>query len=343
MKLQFSLTYILRLAFLIFHLTLSVSVAAEPRVSCSTSGEMENYAIDIVEKINKTALTILSTPLDQQTFENILRPWNRLSAQLAQDLDVLDALSKMDAPSSATASQIYDELHAYLFEVNQNPELRQTLINCSLSIAHNPELDPFQRYIGARFVEDDYNELVYLCGTAEEEEDSSAADCTVFSLKSGSFTEAHISDLAHKILSENADAVCIQEVAAENHAYDLYKALCRNYAHFVYVPPSPASSLSRNQRKRGMLIASKFGNDAVKILPVRSHRDRDDDKKAGGSWEAGVNVGYGGEDGPQFNGYVKGEAHDEKGNYVEGRADHNFNRNEGNVGVRGGNKDEEDK
>ena len=342
MKLQFSRACILGSAFLISQLTLSISVAAEPRASFTTSREMEKYAIDIVEKINKTALIILSTPPDQQTFENTLRPWNRLSAQLAQDLDVLDALSKVDVSSSVTASQLYDELHAYLFEVAQNSELRQTLINCSLSIAHNSELDPFQRYIGARFVTDDCNEPVYLCGTAEEQ-NSSATDYTVLNLESGSLTEVQVSDLAHKILSENVDAVCIQEVASEDHAYVLYKGLYKNYAHFVYVPPSPASSLSGNQRKHGRLIASKFGNNAVKILLAKSNKDRDDDRKAGGSYEAGVNFGYGGKDGPQVDGYVKGEAHDDRGNYVEGRVDHNFNRNEGNVGVRGGNKDEDDR
>jgi len=114
MKSQFSVACILGSAIFISQLPLSVSVSAEPKVSFTTSREVEKYAIDIVENINKTALTILSIPSDQQTFENTLRPWNQLSAQLSQDLD---ALSKIDFPSDATSSQVYDELNAYWFEV----------------------------------------------------------------------------------------------------------------------------------------------------------------------------------------------------------------------------------
>lgn len=72
-------------------------------------------------------------------------------------------------------------------------------------------------------------------------------------------------------------------------------------------------------------------------------KSRRDDNQEGGSWEAGIRIGYGGGDETQVNGYVKGEAHDDKGNYVEGGVDHNFNRNEGTVDVHGGNKNDKNK
>lgn len=338
MRSQFSLTCILGSAVFISQLALNVSVAAEPRASFATSTEIEKYAIDTVENIRKTAFTILSTPPNEQTFENILRPWNRLSAQLSQDLDALHALSRLDVPSSETAAQVADGLQAYLLQVDQNPELRQTLIDCSLGIAQNPELDPFQRYIGARFVRDASNEPVYLCGSAGEG-NSPAKDCTVFSLKSGSLKGTQVSDLAHKILSENADAICVQEVAAEDDAYELYKILRTHYAHFVYVPSSSASSSLGNHRESGLLIAGKFRGDLPKILLARSHRDRDNER-GGASGEVGVSGSWGDGKGIQWEGYVKGEAHDGQGNYVEGQVTQRDDGT-GKVDVRGGHESDD--
>ena len=185
------------------------------------------------------------------------------------------------------------------------------------------------------------DEPVYLCGDSDEQ-NSAETDYNVLNLESGSLTEAQVSELAHKILLKNADEVCIQEVATDDHAYSLYKALHKKHAHFVYVPPSLTLNVLTNHRKRGMLIASKF-SDTLEILLARSSRGGGDDRQSGGGWEVGVDVKYGGKDEPQFDGYVSGEAHDDKGNYVEGRVDHNFNSNEGTVGFRGGNKDEENR
>jgi hypothetical protein len=333
MKPRFNLTCILGSAVLISQLTLSVAVAAEPGASFTTSGEIEKYAIDTVEKIRKTALTILSISSDQQTFENTLRPWSRLSAQLSQDLDALNELSKLDFPFSTTASQVSDGLHAYLLEVDQNPELRQTLMNCALAVAHNAELDPFQRYIGTRFVKNSSDEPVYLRGAAEEQH-SPATDYTVLDLKSGSLTEVQVSGLAHEILSKNADAVCIQEIAADDHAYELYEVLHTNYAHFVYVPSSSTLSLSESHRTSGMFIASKLGANALEILLARSHRDRNDDR-GGASCEGGVTGRWGDGNGIQWEGYVRGEAHDGKGNYAEGQVTQKDDGT-GKVDIRGG-------
>lgn len=245
----------------------------------------------------------------------------------------------MNAPFSATAAQIYDELDAYLLEVNQNPELRQTLINYSLSIAHEPELDPFQHYIAVCYVEDNFDRPVYLSLT-EEEKNSSITNPTLLNLESGFLTESQLSELVQKILLKNAETVFIQEVAAVDHAYNLYKDLCKNYTHFIYVPSALKLDPSVKHVTSGILIASKFAGDSLEIFLAGSTKGRDAARKAGGGWEAGIDLKYGGKDGPQLDGYVRGEAHDDKGNYVEGRVDHNFNDNEGNIGVRGGNKDE---
>lgn len=257
MKPQLSLICILGSAIFTSQLTSGVSFAAEPRVSMTTSREIEEYASDIEENIRTTAIAILCVPPDKQTFENILRPWNRLSAELAQDFNALDALGKLNSPSSVIASQISDDLHAYLLEVTQNPELHQILTNCSLDTARNAQLNPFQRYLGARLAKNGSNEPVYLRGSSEEQ-NSSATNFTVLNLKSGSLANGHASDLANRILSENADMIYIQEVVADDHAYDLYGVLKGSYAHFIYVPPAARLDLSGSHCQSGILIASKY-------------------------------------------------------------------------------------
>lgn len=72
MEPQSKLDCILRSALIASMLTLSVSIEAAPRASLTNSRELEKYAIDVVDKINKTALIILSTSPDQRTFENTL-------------------------------------------------------------------------------------------------------------------------------------------------------------------------------------------------------------------------------------------------------------------------------
>lgn len=333
MRSQFSLCGILGSVIFISQLTLNASAIEEQNVSFATSREIENYGIDTVEKIRSTALTILSIPSDKQTLENTLRPWNQLSMQLSQDLEALNALSKLDVSISKTAYQVYDGLQSYLLEVTQNPELWQMLINCSQNISQNPELDPFQHYIAARFVQNVSNEPVYLAGNVTEERDSPATDCIVFDLKAEALDESKVSNLARKILLEDADAICIQEVDEED-ANDLYQTLRRNYAHFVYVPSSSALNSSSNHREKGMLIAGKFRGDPLNIILARSHKDRDD-QRGGVSGEGGVTGKWGDGKGIQWEGYVKAEAYDGKGNYLEGQVTQRDDGT-GEVNVRGG-------
>ena len=406
----------LNLACIFGSLVLTSHLAAESQFTLVA----EEYA----DNICRTANAILSVPEGQQTFENTLRPWNRLSAQL-----------KAELPPNETASQMLNDVRAYLLEVSRDPELHQAMMSCSFSVAQNAELDPFQRYIGARFIKNGSNEPVYLQGESVEK-DTVAADFALSSFKSSA--DGQFSDLISALLSDGVDVACIQDVLADDHAYDLYEAIKGNYAHFIYIPPAAALEGSS-----GMLIASKYrieqaqfntlqgenegfvdfflkngdqtighvyatnvGKDAVdlrlmqivdessqvgeesfpfmlcggsdhlqsfrnslslnlpkdlpglhtarktdgllggfKILPVKSHRDRDrdDDRQVGGGFEVGGTIHYGGKDGPHFEGYVKGDVHDNKGNYAEGRIDHDFNKNEGDIDVHGGNRNDIDK
>lgn len=217
---QFNLIPILGFAILILQVTQNAPVVAQSKISFATCEEIEVYAIDVAETISKTALDILSIPSDQRTFENTIIPWNRLSARLSGQLDVLYAHSNLDYPLSVVASQFANELYAYFLEVAQYPELRQCLIRGSLNKAQNPELDPFRNYIGTWF----------------------------------------------------------------------------------------------------------------EILLARSHRDSD---RGGSSCEGGITGKWGDGNGIQWEGYVKAEAHDGKGNYAEGRITQKDD-GKGEVEVRGG-------
>jgi hypothetical protein len=418
----------MNLACIFGSLLLTSHLAAESQFSL--------MAEEYVDNICRTANAIVNVPEGQQTFENTLRPWNRLSAKLKADSCAAEA----QLPPNETASQMLNDLRAYLLEVSRDPELHQAM----MSVVQNAELDPFQGYIGGRFIKNGSNEAVYLQGESVEK-NTAAADFALLSFKSSA--DGQFSDLISALLSEGIDVACIQDVLADAHAYDLYEAIRGNYAHFIYIPPTAALEGSR-----GMLIASKYcieqaqfntlqggnegfvdfilknedrtighiyatnlGKDAVdlrlqvvekmqddslqveeesfpfvlcgdldslpnsrnslplnpprdlprlrsprlatrktdgllggfKILPVKSHRDRDrdrnDDRQVGGGFEVGGTMHYGGKDGPTFEGYVKGDVHDNKGNYAEGRIDHDFNKNEGDVDVHGGNRSDIDK
>jgi hypothetical protein len=415
----------MNLACIFGSLLLTSHLAAESQFSL--------MAEEYVDNICRTANAIVNVPEGQQTFENTLRPWDRLSAKLKADSCAAEA----QLPPNETASQMLNDLRAYLAEVSRDPELHQAMMSCSSSVVQNAELDPFQRYIGARFIKNGSSEPVYLQGESVEK-NTAAADFALLNFKSSA--DGQFSDLISALLSEGIDVACIQDVLADAHAYDLYEAIRGNYAHFIYIPPGAVLEGSR-----GMLIASKYhieqaqfntlqgrnegfvdfilknedrtighiyatnlGKDAVelqvvekmqddssqvegesfpfvlcgdldslqnsrnslplnpprlrtprlaakrtdallggfKILPVKSHRDRDrdrsDDRQVGGGFEVGGTMHYGGKDGPTFEGYVKGDVHDNKGNYAEGRIDHDFNKNEGDVDVHGGNRSDID-
>ncbi len=59
--------------------------------------------------------------------------------------------------------------------------------------------------------------------------------------------------------------VFIQEILADEHAYDIYEIIRGNYAHFIYIPPIAALDLLENPCQGGMLIASKYGMEQTQF------------------------------------------------------------------------------
>ncbi len=305
----------LRLALLFLPFTLSVSLLAHEKGFLINSIEIEEYTAAIVTSIDATAIAILSIPNKQHTFDNTLKPWNRLCAQLSQTLDVLQEL---EVRYGEVASQRAEELYAYFMEIMQSHDLHEIFMNCSFDAFHNLELDSFERYIGARFLANNLNGPIYLYEYVEEHNPSEIP------------METQIAEISYEILSEEADAVCIRNITTDDHAHGLYQTLKKRYSHFIYTPPSSVLHISNNHRKKGMLIASKRHKDAFDIFTVGS-RGND----SGASCETGVSATWGGANGIQWEGYIKAEVHDDRGNYAEGQITQR-NDGSGQVDVRGG-------
>src|ERR1700688_3550976 len=241
MKSQSALNLVLGSVAFISQLASGIAIAAfEPQSPLMTSREVWEYANDVAENIRKTAESILSIPSDEQTFENTLKPWNRLSAQFSRNLRMLHALEQSYSPLGITASEVSDNLRQFLLEFTQNSHFYQALMNCSQKTALNAELNPFQRYIANRFIKNRSNEPCYLHGSLEKNSNL-LSEFTILNLKSAFLAENGFTDFCLKILSINADMVCIQEVFADGYAYDLYEALRDSYTHFMYIPPAAMS------------------------------------------------------------------------------------------------------
>ncbi len=308
---HFNFTGILGWVVYFSQLTSGVSFAVDGQVFLETSGEVQEYARNVAEDIYKTSTAILMVSPDQREFESILASWNQLLVRLSHNFNVLKELGKLDSSLGITASNVFDDLQLYWLEVIQNPDICKILFNYSLNADHN-------------FV----------------------TDLTTLNFEAGSFLRSQMFDFFDKVLSENADVVCIQEIIDDN-VCDLYEVLNKNYRYFIYIPFKNEVGFLGECCNRGVLIASKYKMKRIqfnskdvlvasgfKVLRIKSRSDRNDDK-GGGSCEAGVTARWGEDKNVQWEGYVKGEAHDGKGNYAEGRITQKDN-GKGEADIHGG-------
>jgi hypothetical protein len=303
--------------------------------------DVQEYTICIEDKINKAAESILSISTEEQTFENTIRPWNRLLEELSKNFHTLITIEKMNSHSSAIASQAVDYLQTSLVKKLKENNLYHALLNCSQKIVNDNETNSFQRYIAEHFINNSWYKSVYL-----HEENAL--------LPENFETSTTLEGCVIEILESNADVVYIPKTTIDQ-AYDLYKGLRERYPHFIFCSLPATSEFPGLCEDQGVLIASKsqlineesisgpfdlnpptilttlnhisalqytdiqkvnaIAKNVFKVLPVKSRKD---DDKTGGSIEGGVSGKWGDGKGIQWEGYIKGEAHDKKGNYAEG-------------------------
>ncbi|MBX9744606.1 MAG: hypothetical protein K2X08_05285, partial [Chlamydiales bacterium] len=90
-------------------------------------------------------------------------------------------------------------------------------------------------------------------------------------------------------------------------------------------------STDRELSKALELLSLKIAFQKALLSPLIMHRN--DHNQGGGKIEATIGATWGGSEGIQYEAEIKGSVSDGKGNYVEAKAEHNFNTGEGRGSV----------
>lgn len=300
MKSRLNLTCILWFAIFVSKISLATALEMSAFEQPTSIHEVQEYTAHIADTISHVAESILSISPEQHTYENTLRPWNQLCVLLSQHIHTLNSIAESDLISNRTASHALGDLKAFLSQTLNFHDLPQILAACSQKILEAHLSTPFQRHIATRFINNSWQESLGLLHPTQE--------------KTTPDLEHAITDLGYTNFIEMPEA---------NVAY-----IPKSFIEEAYnVQKDPQQGIMNRQ------FASVL--DGFNILPIRSHRDRDDDKKDGASGEVGGRYKYG-PDGGKWSIYGEVEAHDKNGNYVKG--DVEKNQDGGEWGVAGGKK-----
>jgi endonuclease/exonuclease/phosphatase family metal-dependent hydrolase len=283
----------------------SFMLRAQSPVIPMTSEEVAHYRAHIQQNVLDAIDRLTAIAERDRTFENTFHPWNQLSNQLLADLSLLSFLTY--TPLRQSATDAIAELHSFLFKELMNPALRKVLFTCMQKEMSERRLNPYQQYIFHSVIEAIPEEnpsleilkhsaalakrkpFLYLKGEAREKMTSDDA-ITLFSVNTcfapGILSLIHggvapwqqrVSHFAEKILSANADIVCLQEVHAEEASSALFEALKKSYAHFyTAIGPRPLGiTLQALGLPSGLFVASKYALEtptftlfATKGLPM---------------------------------------------------------------------------
>lgn len=226
--------------------------------------EIQEDLSEVTESIKKTVQDLLILTPNQRTFENTLMPWNEALAQLRRSINLLNAIATTQSFQSPATFEMLGNFHSLLIEIAQCSQLSDILIGCAEKSLQEQELNPFQRYIARHFLSNDASEYIHVLGTAQEKE-SDEVGFTILSLNPLDGLRSNSSDLARRILSTNADVICIQETYAHD-ACNLYEVLHSSYAHFLYMDADVAALPMLNyDNLGGFFIASKFPLERIQL------------------------------------------------------------------------------
>ena len=201
--------------------------------------ELQEQAIHSAELVRLTADTTASIPEEDQTFENTLKPWIRLTAQI---------------PS---------ELH-YLIEneIQQNPALSLALLKFAHNAPHNSRLNNYQRYLTHRFLNNAQQPVetnfIYLKGSSEEKTNTQS-DFKILNFDADSFIDDQMSTFIEKIKLSDGDIIIMQNLTAADDVSTLSQLLKKDFAHF-YIFEGPNTSCP-------YMIASKYKLENVQFTP----------------------------------------------------------------------------
>jgi hypothetical protein len=221
----------------------------------TTSEEVDAYVVHTVENIRNAVEQIVQIPLDEQTFDNTLRAWNRLNDEIT---DCMQNLMSIEYP----LQDFQDYVNT---EVFRNGLLKHALISYVQRCEVDETLNPFQRNAADKFLQSSGSHVstpnyVPLRGSINDkvnfEEDISLLNFYVGN------AEGVVERVSSRILDKKYDVVCFQEVTGIEAAYAFYDILKEHYAHFYIATDLLGGStdpLSKPQT--GLLIASKYTMD----------------------------------------------------------------------------------
>ncbi len=140
------------------------------QISATSYKEIENHIHIVQESLKETSKTILTTPPDQQTFENTLKPWIQHLKELPQIFTELS--SSLKTNPSKEVSQTLENFLEFLLKIYQDSELEQALTDCAKKISGDVSLNPFKRYLATCLMQEVSDKLIYLSGSSIEKNDS---------------------------------------------------------------------------------------------------------------------------------------------------------------------------
>jgi hypothetical protein len=230
----------------------------------------------------------------------MMAPWNSFGNDLLETLSILNFLKEHDVPSQDAASSAIQEVIGSLFKsLVLNPAPYQSFIKyAELSLEHQRGLSPYDYHVinlllescvGIKYglSQEEQKKLECLRGLSASKEKkpfmhlkglasakaSTQKDFSVFCLNTcfvpGNMPliyggvapwKERVGPMAEKILSSDADVVCLQEVHGLDACFALYEELKNNYAHF-YVSIGPrvlGFSVETLGLPSGLFVASKF-------------------------------------------------------------------------------------
>ncbi len=211
-----------------------------------TAEEIESYVYHGIDHIRSLSEEIVQVPQEEQTFENTLRAWNRLRRKYA---DIMHA--------AAADPQIAQEFYALMNdEVFHNIVLQNAIISYAQRALEDETLNPYQRYVVQNFLNSapHVSDYVYLPGIADSKR-GSGENLTILNFDPKWEADLTLEGLLEKVLNEDADVVCLQEIIEVDSVYDLLKD---RYAHFY---------TTIDGCKRGVLVASKYPMDNPHYRP----------------------------------------------------------------------------
>lgn len=220
--------------------------------------EVQEYVRNVKEDAIKTIDEILAVPNHQQSFENTLRPWNRLTAQISRGINRLKERAE-SVSTHSIISQSLSDLYLFSLELSKNTDLVKTLVNCCHKVAMSSQVDQFQHYLARRMLQKDLSGPLNI-EMPFKKPDQTISEIKILTMQFPCRFEDGVQTLSEEILAQQADMVYIQDIFADEDAYRLYQNLQKDYPNFIYMSPSAEDLLNSPNRKPqiGWLVASKF-------------------------------------------------------------------------------------